>query len=317
MKKIIKTAAVIGGAAELFASAYLFLYAFYREKISLPANRKEEPPSKEWQIFLEKSREGEEWMKTQKTEQITILSEEGLRLTGTMLWAEKDTGSTVIAVHGYRGNAIRDFAGSARFYHDMGYNLLMIHDRAHGDSEGKWIGFGWKDKEDIRRWCEYLVDRAQGNTQIALLGVSMGGAAVMMASGDDLPSQVKCIIEDCGYSSVWDQLWHAYPRNCRFPKRLTMYLASGMNKLVNGFFFGEASSVRQLKKNKRPVLFIHGGADDFVPTSMVHEVFSATRGERRLLIVEEAGHALSVVRDPEAYYGSIRKFLQDYLQKGE
>ena len=90
-----------------------------------------------------------------------------------------------------------------------------------------------------------------------------------------------------------------------------------MNKLVNGFFFGEASSVRQLKKNKRPVLFIHGGADDFVPTSMVHEVFSATRGERRLLIVEEAGHALSVVRDPEAYYGSIRKFLQDYMQKGE
>lgn len=317
MKKMIKAAAFMGGAAEVSAAVYLFFYAFYRKRIRLFGKEEGGERSGDWKTFTEKSKEGEAWMRTKHMESITILSEEGLRLTGTMLWAERDTGKTVIAVHGYRGQAIRDFAGSARFYHDMGYNLLMVDNRAHGDSEGAWIGFGWKDKNDIRRWCEYLVDRTNGAARIVLLGVSMGGAAVMMASGDDLPYQVKGIIEDCGYSTVWDQLWSAYPKGCRFPKRCTMYLASGISKLVNGFSFKEASCVRQLQKNRRPMLFIHGGADAFVPTRMVYEAYAATKGEKRLLIVEGAGHALSVVRDPERYYGSIRKFLTDFVQKGE
>lgn len=317
LKKILKTVAVAGSVAQLFASAYLLLYALYREKISLLGKEIPGAVSKEWDVFIERSRAGKEWMRTKKTETITILSEEGLRLTATMLWAEKPTGKTVVAVHGYRGNGIRDFAGSARFYHELGYNLLIVNNRAHGNSEGKWIGFGWNDKNDIRRWCEYLVDREQGNAQIVLLGVSMGGAAVMMAAGEDLPSQVKAIIEDCGYSSVWEQFWHVYPEKCKFPKRFTMSIASGMNKLINGFTFKEASSILQLKKNKRPVLFIHGGADDFVPTKMVYDVFSATRGAKRLLIIEGAGHALSVVKDPQKYFGTIEQFLHDFVQKGE
>lgn len=317
MKKMLKTVALIGGTAQLFASAYLFLYAFYREKIRFFDSNTEETMSEDWKIFIQKSKEGEEWMKTKKMETITILSEEGLRLTATMLWAEKNTGKTVVAVHGYRGNGIRDFAGSARFYHELGYNLLIVHNRAHGDSEGKWIGFGWKDKNDIQRWCEYLVDRLKGNAQIVLLGISMGAATVMMASGEKLPPQVKGIIEDCGYTSVWEQFSHAYPKSCKFPKHLTMSLASGMNKLINGFTFREGSCIRQLRKNKRPVLFIHGSVDDFVPTKMVYDLFSATKGEKRLLVVQGAGHALSVVKEPEKYYGAIKNFLDEFLQKGE
>ncbi len=313
MKRIVKTGIAAGCAAELFMSAYLFLYAFYREKIYLLGRKKKDEASEDWNTFLRKSKEGEEWMKTKKTESISILSEEGLRLTATMLWAPKQTGKTVIAVHGYRGNGVRDFAGSAAFYHEMGFNFLMIDNRAHGKSEGKWIGFGWKEKNDIQRWCEYVSDRFQNEAQIALVGVSMGAAAVMMAAGEALPSQVKCIVEDCGYSSVWDQFFYLYSNYSKFPKYLTLCMTSGMNKLINGFTFKEGSSIHQLKKNKRPVLFIHGGADDFVPTKMVYDVFSATKGEKRLLIVEGAGHALSVVKDPEKYYGSIKKFLCDFI----
>ncbi len=43
------------------------------------------------------------------------------------------------------------------------------------------------------------------NAEIALFGVSMGGATAMMTSGEDLPSNVKVIIEDCGYSTVIDE----------------------------------------------------------------------------------------------------------------
>lgn len=228
LKKIIKTAAVIGGAARIVCVCLFIFVCLLSGKNQPSSKQKGGAAFQRVADFSGKEPRRRRMDEDTKNRANHHSFRRRTAADGNDAVGRKGYGQHVIAVHGYRGNAIRDFAGSARFYHDMGYNLLMIHDRAHGDSEGKWIGFGWKDKEDIRRWCEYLVDRAQGNTQIALLGVSMGGAAVMMASGDDLPSQVKCIIEDCGYSSVWDQLWHAYPRNCRFPKRLTMYLASGM-----------------------------------------------------------------------------------------
>ena len=75
--------------------------------------------------------------------------------------------------------------------------------RATGESEGEYIGMGWLDKDDLKCWIDLII-KQNNNSNIILHGSSMGAATVLMASGDELSSNVKAIIEDSGYTSVWD-----------------------------------------------------------------------------------------------------------------
>lgn len=303
-----------GVAMEVFSSIYFFYMAFSRKRLpGVPKPDFLSHGNDDWREYQERSREGEEWLRSQQTEELSILSCDGLRLFGTLLRAPKETGKTILAVHGYRGSAMRFFAISARFYHEMGYNILFVDDRAHGRSEGDFIGFGWKDRLDIGSWCEYLVKFLGEDVRIALLGISMGGAAVMMAAGEELPEQVRCIMEDCGFLTVWNQFVDVFPKKVLLPKNLTVGLASLYSRCVQGYGFREASAFRQLSKNKRPVLFIHGDADDFVPVQSVYDAYRATAGPARMLVVEQAGHALSYLKDTEGYERAVREFLDSYL----
>ena len=149
------------------------------------------------------------------------------------------------------------------------------------------------------------------DSEITLFGVSMGAATVMMASGEEsLPDQVVNIIEDCGYSSVWDELKYQAKEMYNLPAFPILYEVSAISKIRAGFSYGQASSVNQLKNNTRPVLFIHGSDDTFVPTSMVYKNYQATQGEKELYIVKGAGHAKSFETDPQAYIEKISTFLK-------
>ena len=103
--------------------------------------------------------------------------------------------------HGYhdRGLGMTDYG---RGFYQHGYNLLVPDLRGHGESEGHYIGFGWHDHRDVIRWIYRLIEE-DPSASIVLFGLSMGAATVMMVSGDPLPPNVKCIIEDCGYTSAW------------------------------------------------------------------------------------------------------------------
>ncbi len=76
--------------------------------------------------------------------------------------------------------------------------------RGHGQSEGNYIGMGWDERLDIVDLTKYIINN-YANTEIVLFGVSIGVATVMTTSGEKLPSNVKAIIEDCGYTSAWSQ----------------------------------------------------------------------------------------------------------------
>lgn len=69
--------------------------------------------------------------------------------------------------------------------------MLLVDARAHGQSEGKFIGFGCKDRYDALKWIDWMIKKAGNGIRIVLMGNSMGGATVLMASGLNLPEQVK------------------------------------------------------------------------------------------------------------------------------
>jgi fermentation-respiration switch protein FrsA (DUF1100 family) len=201
----------------------------------------------------------------------------------------------------------------AVLYHQLGYNVLMPDNRAAGASGGQIISYGYHDKYDVIAWANQLV-KENSNVDISLFGVSMGGATVMMASGEaSLPANVHRIIEDCGYTNVWDETTHQAKQMYNLPAFPLVYEVSALSKIRDGWTYAEASSTKALSKNKLPILFIHGGADTYVPTRMVYENYKADANkDKQLLVVKGAAHAKSFETDPTLYRKTVSDFLAKY-----
>jgi len=240
-----------------------------------------------------------------------LTSTDGLKLSAYYLPAEKDQHKTAIIAHGYMGQA-SDMPQYAKIYHDLGYNVLMPDARGHGKSEGDYIGFGWHERKDYLQWIDRVVKK-DPQSEIVLHGVSMGGATVMMTSGEKLPDNVKAFVEDCGYSSVKGELNYQLKQMFNLPSFPLIPVTSLVTKIRAGYFFGEADAIKQLNKNKRPMLFIHGDKDDFVPYSMLAEVYAATKGPKEQYVVHGAKHAEALSSDPSMYQKKVTEFIQKYV----
>lgn len=254
--------------------------------------------------------DGEKWL-NEYAKETYILSNEGLRLHGyIVLNPIKKSDTWVILVHGYMGRAF-EMVKYAKKFIEMGYNTLLVDLRAHGKSEGKYIGMGWKDRYDILRWIEKLcLDNPKCN--IILYGTSMGAATVMMTTGEKLPANVKMCIEDCGYSSVQRQFRMMLKILKPYVADYLMTASSIVAKLKVGYKFNEASCIDQIKKANIPILFIHGDKDKFVPYEMLDELYEAANSPKQKLVIKDAGHVESSKVNPKLYWETINKFIKKY-----
>ena len=138
-----------------------------------------------------------------------------------------------------------------------------------------------------------------------------------MTSGEELPPQVKAIVEDCGYTSVWDIFEDELGALFHLPAFPIMPVANVISSLRAGYSFSEASSLEQVKKARVPVLFIHGEKDNFVHTEMVYPLYEACPAEKQLLVVEGAGHGSSYSKDPDLYFDTVFGFVDSYVTQDE
>ena len=201
------------------------------------------------------------------------------------------------------------FVGLARIYErELGYNVVMPDLHACGESEGDAIQMGWKDRLDVLHWLKTF----QADTMV-VHGVSMGAATTMMLSGETMPEGIKDLrfVEDCGYTSVWDEFAGQLEEQFGLPTFPLMYSTSLLCKLRYGWSFGEASALEQVKRCHYPMLFIHGSSDTFVPTAMVYPLYEAKPGTKAPWIADGAEHALSYHEHKAEYISQIRAFCQD------
>lgn len=249
---------------------------------------------------------------------VSIIAEDGCELFGWFLDQWNGRHEYLIACHGYTGRP-SDMSSFARHAFERGFKVLLPAARGHERNKGTgYIQMGWQDSADLLVWIQ-MIHRLDPQAQIVLAGVSMGGAEVMMACGRALPPYVRCAIEDCGYTSVWDELH--YLSEMVLGKKTTGLLGAGVLtacdavvRLRAGFGLREASAVRQLRHARIPMLFIHGTEDTFVPFSMLDEVFQACNScQKERLAVEGAAHAQSALVSPDQYWGTIDAFVARYL----
>lgn len=254
------------------------------------------------------------WYKSIAPESVSINNRAGERIHAKIITAKNETPVWVICIHGYTSEPYGMAAYAYEFF-EMGYNLLLPDMRGHADSEHNYIGMGWLDRLDIIDWIFYLIEN-NPDVKIILHGVSMGAATVMMVTGENLPFNVKCAVEDCGYSSVIEEFSHVLSNDYKVPKMPGNLALSGISKvarLLAGFDFKNASSIEQLKKSKTPTLFIHGTQDKFVPFSMLDKVYEAAACEKQRLEIEDATHANAHLVNPQLYWNTVREFIQKHI----
>ncbi|KRN28833.1 cell surface hydrolase, membrane-bound [Lactobacillus selangorensis] len=288
------------------SAEYLYRYAFKRVPEVPPTSADKQKYADQYYAYVD-------WLHQQPTQEWYLNEDTAYQLVATYVPAEQATTKAVIIAHGYKGNG-ETMANYAKMFHEMGYNVLLPDSRAHGHSAGKYITFGWLDRFDYLRWVDDLIKRLGQHSQIVLFGVSMGGATVEMMSGEEMPSQVKCIIADCGYSDIDDELSYLLKRTFHLPKYPLVPAVSFINWRRQGFRLKQVSSVKQLRKNKRPIFFIHGEKDVYVPTAMLNDNYAATQGPKEKWIVPDASHAESFWIDPAAYRTHVAAFLNRYIE---
>lgn len=219
-----------------------------------------------------------------------------------------EAAGTAVVVHGYSDNHL-SYMCIVRMYRDMlNFNVFVPDLYYHGLSDGDHVQMGWFDRFDVEK-CIPVAHSIFKDDFTVLHGVSMGAATVMMTSGDPLPEYVRAFVEDCGYSSVWEQYKHNLKSEFHLPAFPVLHSASSVCKKKYGWSFKEASSVNQLKKNTRPMLFIHGGNDDYVPTSHVYDNHNATAGYKEMWIAPGSEHARSYRDHPDEYLSRVGSFL--------
>ena len=254
--------------------------------------------------------EKNEYFVLNNKEEIYINSYDNLKLHASVV-VNNSSDVFVILIHGYCANSVYMEQRADIFIKTRGYSVLLPDLRASGKSEGKYIGMGWLDRLDIKKWVEYI-NNNYPNKKIILYGVSMGAATVMMSVGENLKN-VVCAIEDCGYVSVEDEMSYQLKKIFKLPKFPVIYISSIICKLKAGYYFKEASCITQLNKGKVPILFIHGDKDTFVPTFMVYELYNQYKSKKDILVISEATHAKSMYKDGIKYWDKIFKFLDNNI----
>ena len=258
---------------------------------------------------------GYKWYDKTYHQEIVIKNRKGKNLHAVEFRNPSNSNVWAIVLHGWT-NVNREMSSYAMEYYKRGFNVLLPDLRGHNNSEHKYVTMGWMDRLDVVDWINSLIAE-NPKVKIIIHGTSMGGATTMMTTGEELPSNVMLAVEDCGFMGVKEIFIDQCIRKYHLPPKMVIPQASFVNKLMNGFFFGEASAVAQLKKSKTPTLFIHGDKDDFVLMENLEPVYEACAAPKEKYIVKGAEHAVSSHWFHEEYWAVVNAFVDKYLNRAE
>lgn len=292
---------------------YVFKRAFARKK-DIDWNDKEALKKTFYKDFLDVIDNARVWLAKNNPEYFTFTTFDGLELEAFFVKCENARGTVVLA-HGYQGSAISDFGMVFNTYKEKGLNILAYRQRSHGNSQGKYVTFGALEHKDLISLIEYH-NKNFGDFPVVLSGISMGASTVLYAiSSPDLPPNVKGASADCGFTSGYEIVKKVIKDILHFDGGFLMPGTNFWCKVLAKFDAKKYSTETLLKNAKVPVVFIHGEADDFVPCEMTIKSYNACASEKQLVLVKDAGHGTSYVKDPNLIENTLNEFFDKVLKE--
>lgn len=303
---------VLGAAGLLFALSYALMCAACLHSRKMTENLDREIQRATFARHAEQIGAGIDWFRQQPSREVQVRSYDGLTLYGRFLPHENARG-TILLFHGWRSAGLLDFSCGLKMYYEQGLNLLLVDQRSHGKSEGRYITYGVRERHDVRTWVEWHNRAIGAHCPVLLGGLSMGATTVLMACGEALPKNVRGVIADCGFTSP-DAIIRKVISDRKLPSAPIAAMIDWQTRLFAGFRLKEYSTLTAMRSNRLPTLLVHGEGDAFVPCEMSRQAYDAcAAADKTLLTVPHAGHGQSYLLEPERYGAVLRDFIDRAL----
>lgn len=294
-------------------SFYMINYALVRD------TDKEQTVKERFADLREKYPETNHWIdslhQNKALRDTFIMAQDGDRHHAVFAFAHTPTNKVAFLVHGYKDSYVK-MLRYAKIYADHGFNIIIPDLHACGQSDGEALQMGWKDRLDVLQWMDIankIFADSTGSTQMVLHGLSMGATTTMCVSGEKTPDYLKCFVEDCGYTDAWSEFSNELKSQFGLPEFPILYTASFICKMKYGWDFKEASALEQVKKCRRPMMFIHGDKDTFVAFDMLEPLVEAKVGRKEVFIAPGSKHAASYHDHKKEYIRRVMLFVNRYI----
>ena len=242
---------------------------------------------------------------TLNKEEFQIPSYDKYLLHGFYLPAEGKSNRYVIITHGIMDTCY----GSIRYanlYHRLGFHVVIYDMRNHGENQKTFTTMGIRECQDLRAVVSYVRKRFGEDIVLGIHGESLGSATSILCLDDGL--KLAFCVADCGYSDLIELMTYLVKEVYHVPT-FFVPLGNRLVKLVYHYSFSDIRPIDNLRNNHTPILFIHGGADTYIPTRMSEEMYEVNAGYKELYICPKAKHACSILTNPEKYYEVLEGFI--------
>ena len=257
-------------------------------------------------------RKADDWYIASAPAETKLINVKGETLVAEVIRQPEESHLWAVVCHGYSSRP-RCMAKQAMGFYEDGYNCLFPYMRGHRKSAQNHCSMGYYERYDVISWINYIVS-IDPECQIVLIGESMGAATTMLVTGEDLPENVKCAIEDCGFTNAMDQFAGQIGNILHLPKFPFLNAANTYAKLFYGWDFRNCSPVDAVAHSKTPTLFLHGENDTFVPYDMMSILYDACAAEKDIISIPDAEHAEACDVHPEMYWPKAREFVAKYVK---
>ncbi|MDE6029249.1 MAG: lysophospholipase [Clostridiales bacterium] len=298
-------------AIAVLAGALIFVHSILGRRKELSAKAKNKKGYTASKFGVDSS-----WFDTVvgTTSQATISAYDGVKLGARIIRQPEPSKRVAVLCHGY-GATLGSTQVQAKMFYDRGFDVYMPAMRGHKGSGGK-VGMAWIDRFDLSRWVDRIIADYGETVQIALFGTSLGGSTVVAYAGMNPPPQVKCVIDDCGFSSQYEE-YIACLKGAKLPTCAIHLFNMGL-KLVHGYSLYDADIAKLAQNMTIPALFFHGTADSFVPFALGQKLFEACASQDKSFVaIEGAGHGFAYATDKAKYTSEFTEFVDKHIEGSE
>ena len=225
-------------------------------------------------------------MKEKKYEEVSIKSFDNLVLKAN--YYDNNSNKTAILIHGYKATPLNNFSTIGKYLLDMGYNLLMIYQRTHGKSDGKYITFSKKEGLDLLEWIKY-VDSNKKIDEIILYGISMGSSTLMSISDKMESKKISLLVFEAGFIKMNKMVKDSLKRKNKL--LLIFYPLVKVHCIIFSHFRLSGYDIsKHLEKCDYKTLFVHGKEDRLINYKNTIHAFDNKKDNKELLLIDGAGH---------------------------
>jgi uncharacterized protein len=243
-------------------------------------------------------------------EAVSLTSRDGTELAAWFIAGVRR--EPILLLHGY-GATKREMLHHAAFLNDGGYPVMLLDLRCCGESGGRAVTFGGREREDVAAAIAYLRDRPDvDGERIGVLGLSLGGALALLAAAE-FPA-VRAVVAESSFANIRDVVRRNFRVATRLPSFLFAPLTIWLVERRWGFSASRVMPEREIgARDDCAVLLIHAENDHVVSVQDAHALFTAARGPKELWLIPDAAHAMAFLTEQAAYPDRVRGFFNRWL----